>query len=509
MGWGYCLNSDQKSWGIVLSYASQGILILSGMIYTPVMIRLIGQSEYGLYQLVFSAVGYLNLLGFGFAAAYIRFYSRAKAKNDDNEVSRINGMFLTIFIVIAVICCLCGFVMVSNIRLIFSEGLSDEEYETAKILMVIMVFNLALTFPNSVFEAITSAHERFFFQKLIAVMQNLLNPFLALPLLLMGYGSVAMVCVTTLLTVMKLSVNIWFCLNKLNVRFIFSGFRFGLFREMWGFTFFIFLNQIIDQINWNVDKFLLGRISGTEAVAVYSLGGLINTMYLILSTSVSGVFIPQVNKIVSASDDNNELTGLFIKIGRMQFMILSVVLTGFIFFGRQFMIFWGGEGFSESYYVALLLIIPVTVPLIQNIGIEIQRAKNKHKARSIVYFVIASGNVFISIPLIKMFGPAGAAAGTAIALTGGNIIFMNWYYHSHIGLDIKLFWKNILGMVRGLIIPCIVGTFIMLSVPMDNWFVLGAYIILYSAVYAISMYHLGMNSDEKKIIDESLKKSVK
>ena len=178
-------------------------------------------------------------------------------------------------------------------------------------------------------------------------------------------------------------------------------------------------------------------------------------------------------------------------------MILSVILTGFIFFGKQFMVLWGGEEFSESYLVALFLIVPVTVPLIQNIGIEIQRAKNKHKARSIVYFFIAMGNIFISIPLIKLFGCTGASMGTAISLTAGNIIFMNWYYYKHIGLDIKLFWKNIAGMVRGMIVPCIVGVFIMLFVPIYNWLVLGGYIVLYSLIYLISMYYLGMNDSEK------------
>ena len=37
-------------------------------------------------------------------------------------------------------------------------------------------------------------------------------------------------------------------------------------------------NQIIDQINWSVDKFLLGRFAGTTAVAVYGVGGQINSI---------------------------------------------------------------------------------------------------------------------------------------------------------------------------------------------------------------------------------------
>ena len=498
---------SQRKSGVILSYLSQAIQILSGLVYTPIMLRILGQSEYGLYQLVYSVVSYLSLLSFGFTASYMRFYSRAKAKDDENEVNRLNGMFLLIFMVIAGICLVCGVVMVNNIQSIFSNGLTEDEYGTAKILMSLMVFNLALTFPNSVFDAFTSAHERFLFQKLLVVLQNLLNPFLALPLLLLGYGSIGMVCVTTFLTVSKLSVNIWYSLKKLHIKFCFQGFEFNLLKEMWAFTFFIFLNQIIDQVNWSVDKFLLGRFAGTTAVAIYGLGGQINTMYLQFSTSISNVFVPKVNKIVATSDDNTELTRLFTKIGRIQFIILSLIFTGYIFFGKQFMVFWGGAGYINSYHVALWLILPVTVPLIQNLGIEIQRAKNMHKTRSVVYFLIAICNVGISIPLIKHFGPVGAAIGTAISIFAGNIVFMNWYYHKRIGLDMVYFWSNIFKFIPGLIAPCFFGIVVKMLISIKSILPMIILMLMYCVIFSISMYLFGFNMEERKMVNNILIKA--
>ena len=491
---------SQRKSGVILSYISQAIHILSGLLYTPIMLRILGQSEYGLYQLVYSVVSYLSLLSFGFTASYMRFYSRAKAKNDDNEVSRLNGMFMIIFIIIALICIICGVVMIRNIKVIFAGGLTLKEYQTARILMALMVFNLALTFPNSVFDAFTSAHERFFFQKMLVVLQNLLNPFLTLPLLILGYGSIGMVLITTLLTISKLVVNVWYSIKKIKVHFIFNNFRFELFREMWVFTFFIFLNQIIDQVNWSVGKFLLGRLSGTVAVAVFGLGAQINSMYLQFSSSISNVFVPKVNRIVATSDDNSELTQLFTKVGRIQFIILALIFTGFIFLGYPFMTLWGGDGYGDSYYVALWLILPVTVPLIQNLGVEIQRAKNKHKVRSIVYFCISIANVLVSIPLIILFGAIGAAIGTGVTLICGNVIFMNWYYHKYIGLDMFYFWKSILHFLPGLVIPCLVGFWIMGSAKINNIFILGVWICIYAVIYCVSMYFLGMNNEEKQMV---------
>ena len=149
------------------------------------------------------------------------------------------------------------------------------------------------------------------------------------------------------------------------------------------------------------------------------------------------------------------------------------------------------------------------MPLIQNLGIEIQRAKNMHKARSIVYFFIAISNVFISIPLVKWIGPIGAALETAISLTAGNILFMNWYYYTHIGLDIWYFWKKIAGFIPGLVIPCIIGMLIKIFVPMNTLVSLGIMIIIYTVIFVVSMYCLGMNGEERKMISGPIYKIFK
>ena len=166
---------------------------------------------------------------------------------------------MTIFLVITAVCLVCGGVMLCNVQGIFGDGLTAAEIDKARVLMALMIFNLALSFPGSVYGCYISAHEQFFFQRIINLLQVLFNPFLTLPLLLMGYGSVAMVCVSTFFSIAGFVANVLFSRRKLKMTFSFQRFDFKLLREMFIFTFFIFLNSIIDQINWSVDKFLLGR----------------------------------------------------------------------------------------------------------------------------------------------------------------------------------------------------------------------------------------------------------
>lgn len=503
------MKTNQLKAGAILSYISMGLGYIISIIYTPIMLRLLGQSEYGLYNLVASVVNYLGLLSFGFGSAYMRYYSRYKVKEDDKNISKLNGMFLIVFSIIGLIAVVAGGILVFNIDLIFGEKLTANELATAKVLMAIMVFNIALSFPTSVFNSYITANEEYIFQKMLQMIKLVVNPFIMLPVLLMGYKSIGMVVVTTLLTILVEVSNMIFCFRKLKIKFYFRQFDFALMREMAVFSSYIFLNMIIDQINWNVDKFILGRFRGTVAVAIYGLAAQLNTYYLSLSTAISNVFIPRVNRMVATHNDNKELTILFTKIGRIQFMLLSLIGSGLIFFGQPFISMWAGADYNETYPIALLLILPVTIPLIQNVGIEIQKAKNMHQFRSWVYFFIAIGNVFLSIPLTKFYGGIGAAMGTAIALLIGNGLIMNWYYHNKVGLDMRYFWKEIMKITKSLLLPISVG--ILISLFVDLYRIMPFLIcgILYVIVFCISIWFLGMNQYEKDLIRKPMIKVVR
>jgi len=78
------MKSNQIKIGAILSYISFGIGVIASIIYTPIMIRLLGKSDYGLYNLASSIISYLGLLNLGFGAAYIKYFSLYK-KDGDNK----------------------------------------------------------------------------------------------------------------------------------------------------------------------------------------------------------------------------------------------------------------------------------------------------------------------------------------------------------------------------------------------------------------------------------------
>ena len=500
------MKANQRGVGIILNYLTEGIRVLTVLLVTPVMLRLLGRQEYGLYQMATSVVSYLSLLNFGFGNAYVRWYAKSLVKGDTEEEPRLNGMFLLIFGALALVCLLCGMGIARRTELVFGENLSSGELGTAGKLVQILTVTLSLTLIGCIFDSQITAREHFLFQKMMRLLQALLTPLLTLPLLYKGHGAQHVAMVSLVLTAASWAGNGVYCRNCLNMRFSFRNMQISRLREIWGFTFFIFLNQIIDQINWSVDKFLLGRMCGTAAVAVYGIGAQINTLYMHLSTAVSSVFLPKVNRIAAGTSDNRQLSELLSQVGTFQALVAGLVLSGFLLFGRPFLSLWAGEGYEQAYEVALLLMVPMTVPLMQNLGIEILRARKRHRTRSLVCAALAVGNILLSIRWIPRFGTVGAAAGTAASILLGNVLFMNWYYQRHMQLDMKRFWRSIGALVPGWLIAIPLGKLLQRLLVPNSWPSLIAGAALYAGIYCAVLGSLCLKKADRQSLRQCFRK---
>ena len=500
--------SKQRRWGIVLTYIQMFLSILVNIVCTPIILNKLGQSEFGLYNVTASIISYLSLLTLGFGASYIRFYSRYKAQNDEDGIAKLNGLYMVVFLIMGAVALALGLVLSFNSSILFNSTYSASDLHTAKILLLLLTFNMAISFPMSVYSAIITSQEEFIFQKIINIGKTVLSPAISIVAIFLGYGSIGMVVTITALSLVIDAINIFYCKVKIKARFKFGKLDKFLLKEILIFSFFIAINQLIDQLNAQTDKIILGKAINAAAVAVYTIASTIYTMYVNFSVAVHSVFAPKIHKIVNSgdSDTDNQLTELFIKIGRIQFFILMLILSGFVFFGKYFIGIWAGPDYDIAYYLILILMVPSTVPLIQNIGIEIQRAKNKHQFRSLVYLLVAVINVAISIILVKFYGIVGVTIGTAFANIVGCCIIMNIYYHKKIGLNIIKFWKSILRASLGLILPAACGTLLMLFIKFNNFWIYLLYIAGYTLIYLISIYIFGMNKEEKEFVKNVIKK---
>ncbi len=501
--------TNERKNGAILSYLSIIISTLIQLIFTPFLIRNLGQSEYGLYSLTSSIIGYLTVLDLGFGNAIVVYTSKYRAQKKYEEEKKLHGMFLVIFQIIGIIAIILGIILFLNINNIFGNTMTEIELYKSKIMMLILTFNLAITFSFSIYPSIITAYEKFTYQKILSIISIIMKPLLMLPLLFFGYKSISLCIIITIINIFVIISNYTFCKNKLNIKIKFSGFDKKLFKTIFGYSFFIFIGILVDKINWSLDQFILGAVSGTVAVSVYSIASQLNSLFINLSTAISGVFLPKISKMVSKKIDSKELTNEMIKVGRIQYYIIFFMASGLVLVGKEFIIWWAGSEFTTSYYVALLLILPLCIPLIQNLGLSIMQAMNKYKFRSMVTLIMAIFNAIISYFLAKSYGTIGAALGTAISLLICNGIIINIYYKKEIKLDIFKFWREIIKMSITFIIPLSIIILIINLTQLNGLLSVIVYGLTYSILFTLTSYFITMNKYEKNLVKDILNKLFK
>ena len=175
--------ANQIKSGAILSYLSLFLGSLISIAYTPIMLRMLGQSEYGLMSLANSVVGYLSLLNLGLGSAMVRYITKYKVSGDKEKEYAVITLFLKLYSFIGLLVLLVGIILVWNVDGLFDQSLTDREFSRLKILMILMTANMVIGMVSSVFYSVLMAYERFIFTKVVGIINTILMPLIMLPLL--------------------------------------------------------------------------------------------------------------------------------------------------------------------------------------------------------------------------------------------------------------------------------------------------------------------------------------
>ncbi|MBD5355797.1 MAG: oligosaccharide flippase family protein [Bacteroides sp.] len=497
---------NQIKAGAILNYVIIGLNTVVGLAYTPYMLRCLGQNEYGLYSLVASVIAYLTILDFGFGNAIIRYTAKFRAEGKIKEQWEMFGMFLIVYSIIGLLALGGGMGLYFNVDRLFDRTMTPSDLSQARMMMLLLTCNLAFTFPFSIFSSIISAYENFVFQRVVNILRILLSTGVMILVLAVGFKAVALVVVQTIFNLLTLIINYIYCKRKLKIHIIFTGFNWVFLKEISIYSFWIFLNAIMDKIYWGTGQFVLGALSGTIAVAVFSVAILLEHMYMTFSTAISSVLLPKLTAMVAHNKSNQEISDIFIRTGRLQCIIMTFILSGFIIFGKEFIGLWAGADYDQSFIITIIFFVSLFIPLIQNTGITILQARNQMKFRSLLYLVISVVSLAFQIMLAKSMGALGCAWAIGGALLLGQGLIMNVYYHRIQKLNILRFWKQI---VKMMLIPAIItclGAYVSYNISLDRWVTLLLGIIIFSLCYIPLFWIFGMNSYERQLFLSPVKR---
>lgn len=489
---------NERKIGILLSYLNIALHAIVGFLYVPILLHYIGKSEYGLYQLIGSLIAYFSIMDFGLTAAVTRFYTKYKALKDKVGMENILAISLYGYGGATGLSLLVGGICYWNLDSIFGASMTAGELLEARQMFLLLLFNIAVSLSTMVFRSVINAHEKFLFLKGLETVQLILQPALVILILQKYPTAMAVAVAQTALNVGLILARIYYCFARLHITIQFHYWNQELFHDFKKLALSVFCVSLIDQVFWKTNQIILGIVQGTGAVAVYSIASLIYMNYMALSTAISGVYLPHITEMVAQRKPMEELSSLFIQIGRWQYYLLALVATGFIIFGRQFIQLWAGSGFEDSYWITILIILPFTIDLIQNIGLAILQAMNRYDFRAKIYFLTGVLNLVLAIPLGMKYGGIGCAVATGFSMLMGNGVVMNYFYRKYIGLDIPQFWKQIGRISLSVGLCLVIGYGVNHVIPGTGKLAFLIKIMGYTVLYGVMVYFTAMSSEEKE-----------
>lgn len=499
--------------GVIFSYLLMFVEVFSAMLFTPLLIRSLGPSEYGVYQLVSSVTAYLMLLDLGVGNAIIRYIAKFRAQNDIQKQREILGIAIVFYSVLAILILIAGGVLFAIFPTAFAQGLTLGEIELARKLLCINIINVAFSIGSSAFGAVLFAYEQFALTKGANVITLLLKMGISIGALCLGFKSVAIMTIALITNVALKVIYIFYVYSKFKIKPIFKNLNFGLIKETISYSAFILLQMIATQINVTIDSVLLGALTTASSViiAIYGTGNQIIQYFKTIGGHFTGVLMAGVVRLVESGAKAKELQNEMIRIGRIILLMLGMVFTVFLVNGKHFMILWVGENYRSSYMVAIAIMIPTMFTLIQSIGTQILWAMNKHKTQAIIQIISAIIHIVISVVLIKLYALEGAVISCFMALMIGDVICMNVMFKREIKISLIGYFKGLFkGILPALTITGVSGVlFNLIGLERYGWFGFILNCAVMVAVYAVCVLTFGMNQSEKNMIFGILNKILK
>lgn len=491
-------SSKEIKLGAVISYATTVISLVLGLVYTPWMIDVIGQSHYGLYSLAVSISGLLTM-DFGISIAVSRFLSVFYAKGETEKAHRYLGTAYVVYLCLAVVVAVAFVVVYLYLDKIYAS-LSDSELELFRYLFAIMALYSVISIPFLSQNSVLISNEKFIFLKASGLVQKLFTAGLTIVCLLLGMGVVALVAVNAIVNVALIAAKVVYLRKKTPTKAVFAGLTSNLFRDFLSYTGWSSITQLWQRVNYALIPNILGMVSGSISIAIFQIASQLESYVYTISDSLGGLFLPRVANLLERDKPGKAITDLMIKIGRLQVYIIGLICLCLICFGMDFVRVWLGEGFDEVWTCACLIILPSMLTVPQQIGSTALTLTSDVRAKALGELLSSAICIVLGVVLGASFGATGACAAICAGILASRVV-CNVLYVSRLKLDFRRFliqtyfpWL-LIALVLG-----IAGLFLSSVLPVGGWLKLCIEVAVFASLYCVACWKLAFNQYEKDIV---------
>lgn len=475
--------------------------------FTPYLISSLGQTQYGIWALIFSIIAYMDLADAGMRQSLVRNVSKYLAVDDWNQVNQVVSSSARIYIVITVIIQAATFWIA--FFLMDSFKIPEEYLTVSRAALLVIGTNQAFSFLTIPFSSLGPFH-RFDIGSYFSIATKILQTLGMIVLLESGLGLFEMS-----LLILSLTIATRYGMYRVRkkkfprVRFSFKDINKEKTRELMDYAVYSFLIVVMWIVIYQTDNIIIGRFISMDAVAVFSIGALLISQFRDI---VGTIFVSVVPTISHFEADHNfgKIMVIYSRTTKYLYYASAYMTICTFFLGGPFVLLWVGKDFAMSIKILHLLIIPAAVFFPQLIAYSVLYGISRHKISLYILVLEGFSNIVLSLILVRYWGIVGVAVGTAIPQLIIYLAVFPIVFHRVLRADVSRFYKTAAAsIVRSVMITAPAAFLITRYLKPDTWlnFFTGGTII--TVIAAVGFYKFVLEPSDKKSLTDKLKGMLK
>jgi O-antigen/teichoic acid export membrane protein len=394
----------------VADYMSLPILMLCS---APFLLHRLGIEQYAIWVLASAAVTSGILLSVGFGDAALKYISAYRGKNDHAGVERIIrtllGINLTVGTTIAV---LLGLLI--PFLVVHLPNISEELRLSYQRALAIGCILLVVKVVESVFICAQRAHERYDVAARFTIATRFATIGFAVIIAALGGGTVTIMLATLLLALISVLLQAYAVLKRLSLHNLWPSWQRASVKELFSFGAFSWLQGLIGLLTGQADRFLVGYLLGTHALAYYSI--CVQAALPIHGIAAAGlqVLFPYLAArldVLSITSVRQKFAAAF----TANVAVVAVLAIPIIFGSRYILRLWMGQDFAIHASAALSIMACGFALLGLNVtGFFMFMAMGRIKLLALINAIGAAAMLVAIAILAPRFGIIGAAAGRLV-----------------------------------------------------------------------------------------------
>jgi O-antigen/teichoic acid export membrane protein len=484
---------------ILSNFTAQAVVIIVTFFTTPLIIRGLGETNYGLLIFLTTIVNFFLSFDFGLAPAYTQSFSEQFGKNKKQTETFFSGLFLYLIVITAwslLLYLLTPFIVD---RFVIQSELQETAKVGLRMFSLILLVGGLSGFASYTFQAL----QKFYLANLKPILGGFLIPIGTILLIQHQYGLIQIFYLHLVVQAFILSLFVFILVR--NISLYKKAVSSEIVKKIITFAKWKFLGQLAGQLRQKAGRFIITGFFNLQMLTLYAVPQNLAERFLSLQPNITSPIFTMA-ALLKGKHKQKKLNYFYkhaVKLVNFSLLPLGIFV---FFYADSFLSLWIGLEFAvKTTPVLKVLMLGVCLNLLNGAPTVFLEGLGRPAFPSMFSVVLAVVYIMLSVWLIPAYGIIGAAM--ALTLT---YFFLTPFYIYKASKKILKVVSPFL-MLRLYVVPSALAflsgfiVWILIGNP-SNWLVFLSSLALYLlCFYVLSLTTRQLGQEEKKIFSNVVK----